>query len=99
MKKNFRLIAANIVWISVSGYFLFHIFTGARGAVAWAKLSAEVTKLEDRLKTLRDENAFLENKIKLLQGDNLDVDLLQEQVMSVLGYANADDIVVLLSRE
>lgn len=99
MKKNFRLIASNIVWICVSGYFLFHIFTGARGAVAWARLSAEVTELEDRLKTLRDENAFLENKIKLLQGDNLDVDLLQEQAMSILGYAHANDVVVLLSRD
>ena len=99
MQRNFRRIASNVVWICVSGYFLFHIFTGARGAVAWARLSTEVTELEAKLKRLQEENAFLENKIHLLSDNNLDIDLLQEQAMAILGYANANDTVVLLSKE
>ncbi len=99
VKKNIKLIASNIVWICVAAYFVFHVFTGARGAVSWAKLSREVAKLETELKNIREENAFLENKINLLRDNNLDLDLLQEQAMSILGYANADDIVVLLPQE
>ncbi|MCR5225508.1 MAG: septum formation initiator family protein [Alphaproteobacteria bacterium] len=99
IKKDIKLIASNIVWICVAAYFVFHIFTGARGAVSWAKLTHEVTKLEAELKELQEENSFLENKISLLRDNNLDLDLLQEQAMSILGYANATDIVVLLPRE
>ncbi|MCR5224477.1 MAG: septum formation initiator family protein [Alphaproteobacteria bacterium] len=75
------------------------MFTGARGAVSWAKLTHEVTKLETELKGLQEENSFLENKINLLRDNNLDLDLLQEQAMSILGYANPDDMVILLPRE
>lgn len=99
IRKNFKLIASNIIWICVAAYFVFHIFTGARGAVSWARLSREVTKLESELKSLQEENSFLENKIKLLRDNNLDLDLLQEQAMNILGYANANDIIVLLPQE
>lgn len=99
VKKNFKLIASNIVWICIAGYFVFHIFTGARGAVSWARLSREVVSLESELKSLQEENSFLENKINLLRDNNLDLDLLQEQAMSILGYANANDTIVLLPQE
>ncbi len=58
-----------------------------------------MTKLETELKGLQEENSFLENKINLLRDNNLDLDLLQEQAMSILGYANPDDMVILLPRE
>jgi cell division protein FtsB len=41
----------------------------------------------------------LENKIKLMRSDNLDLDLLEEQALSIIGFANANDIVVLLPRD
>ncbi|MDR2781555.1 MAG: septum formation initiator family protein, partial [Holosporaceae bacterium] len=81
-----------MIWISITGYFVFHIFTGARGAISWSRLSKEVVSLEKELKNLKDENWFLENKIKLMRSDNLDLDLLEEQALSIIGFANANDI-------
>jgi cell division protein FtsB len=88
-----------MIWASVTGYFIFHIFSGARGIVSWSKLSREVVSLEKELKSLKEENEFLENKIKLMRSDNLDLDLLEEQALNIIGFANSNDIVVLLPRE
>ncbi|MDR2782130.1 MAG: septum formation initiator family protein [Holosporaceae bacterium] len=98
LKKNFQLIVSNIVWISITGYFIFHIFSGARGAVSWAKLSKEVVRFEKELENLKEENEFLENKISLMRSNNLDLDLLEEQAQSVIGFSHENDIIVLLPR-
>ncbi|MDR3180295.1 MAG: septum formation initiator family protein [Holosporaceae bacterium] len=87
-----------MIWILVASYFIFHIFSGARGAISWSKLSKEVVLLEKELKDLREENEFLENKINLIRSDNLDLDLLEEQAQSVIGFANENDIIVLFPR-
>jgi cell division protein FtsB len=99
LKKSFQLIASNVIWVIIVGYFVFHIFSGARGAVSWAKLSKEVTRLEKELNDLKEENEFLENKISLMRSDNLDPDLLEEQAHSVIGFSHKNDIVVLLPRD
>lgn len=80
------------------GYFVFHIFSGARGIVSWTKLSKEVIALEKELQDLREENQFLENKISRLRSDNLDLDLLEEQAQSILGFAYENDLIILLPR-
>ncbi|MDR2157753.1 MAG: septum formation initiator family protein [Holosporaceae bacterium] len=98
IKKNFKLIALNAIWIAIVSYFIFHIFTGARGAISWSKLSREIVSLEKELKNLKEENEFLENKINLIRSDNLDLDLLEEQAQSIIGFANENDVVVLLPR-
>ena len=47
---------------------------------------------------LKESNKFLENKIKYFRRDNLDLDLLDEQARQVLGFANENDIVILLPK-
>lgn len=94
--NNIRFVAANIIWILVACYFLYHTFTGARGALSWTILSRDVEKLENELRILKQENAFLENKISRLREDNIDLDLLEEQARTILGFAQKDDIIVLL---
>jgi cell division protein FtsB len=84
------------MWICVAGYFTYHIFTGARGAISWALLTKEVQSLEMELKSLKEDNAFLENKISLLRNDNLDLDLLEEEAQNILGFSYENDIIVLL---
>jgi len=96
INRNVRFFASNILWIFVVGYFLYHMFSGARGVVSWTILSKEVEKLEKELKALKNENEFLENKIRRLREDNLDVDLLEEQARTILGFARKNDVIVLL---
>jgi cell division protein FtsB len=79
-------------------YLVFHIFSGARGALSWTKLSREVSLLEKELKNLKEENEFLENKISLIRSDNLDLDLLEEQAHGILGFSEENDIIVLFPK-
>jgi cell division protein FtsB len=72
---------------------------GARGAISWIVLSKEIESLEGKIKTLQENNAFLENKINRLREDNLDLDLLEEEAQSILGFSNENDMIVLLPRE
>jgi cell division protein FtsB len=87
-----------VLWISITGYFIFHIFSGARGIISWARLNREVTSLEKELRQLRAENELLENRISRLRSDNLDLDLLEEQAQSIIGFSNEGDLIVLLPR-
>jgi cell division protein FtsB len=89
---------SNIVWVGIACYFTYHMFIGARGIVSWTVLSREIEKLEKELNSLRDENSFLENKIKRLRTNSLDLDLLEEQALNILGFSNEDDIIVLLPK-
>lgn len=77
-------------------YFVFHVFGGARGAISFAKLTKEIASLDKELKELREQNAALDNKIRMIRSDNIDLDLLEEQAHSVIGFANEKDIIVLL---
>jgi cell division protein FtsB len=74
------------------------MMSGARGAISWVKLNKEIVSLEEELKNLKEDNEFLENKINLIRESNLDLDLLEEQAISVLGFAYGNDTVVLLPR-
>jgi cell division protein FtsB len=98
INKNIRLIASNIIWVCIVWYFAYHVTSGARGVLSWNKLQVEVVNLERELKILKEENAFLENKISLLRNDNIDLDLLEEVARSVLGLSYENDLIVMLPR-
>lgn len=98
IRKNLTSIFSNIFWLGLVGYFVFHVISGARGAVSWIKLSKQVESLEKKAKILKEENAFLENKIHFLRADNLDLDLLEEQARNILGFANEEDVIVMLPK-
>lgn len=96
VRQNFKSIFINAMWIFTASYFAYHVVTGTRGLLSWVKLSEKANELEKELQILRAENNFLENKINLLRNEHLDLDLLEEQAISMLGMINKDDIVVLL---
>lgn len=98
IRKNLTSIAYNIFWICLVGYFVYHVVSGARGVISWVKLSKKVEMLENQASELKESNKFLENKIKYFRRDNLDLDLLDEQARQVLGFANENDIVILLPK-
>ena len=98
IRKNLTAIFSNIFWLCLVGYFIFHVISGARGVVSWVKLSKQAETLEKKAKILKEENAFLENKIHFLRSDNLDLDLLDEQARNILGFANEEDIIVMLPK-
>jgi cell division protein FtsB len=75
------------------------MISGARGGISWIKMNKEIASLEEELKSLKEDNEFLENKINLMRDSNLDLDLLEEEAISVLGFSHENNTIVLLPRE
>lgn len=76
-------------------YIGFHAVSGDRGLVAWFKESRKLTTLKADLATATAEREEYERKVKLLSSNSLDLDMLDEQARSVLGFAAPDEIVVI----
>ncbi len=98
-KSNLKAIFSNLIWICIAGYFVYHIVIGGRGVISWTILNHEADQLESELDKLKVENEFLENKIKGMRSDSLDLDLLEEQAERIIGFCHAEDTVVLLPRD
>lgn len=99
MHNDLKVIAWNMLWVLAVGYFAYHLVSGARGIFSLEALSDELPILEHQLSQLRAENDFLANKISRIREDNLDLDLLEEEAMRILGFFHTDDKIVLLPKD
>ncbi len=82
------------VTFSLGLYFTFAAVQGDYGLFRRSEILAEASELEKRLATLEREVARMENLTRRLSDSYLDLDLLDEQVRSVLGLIRADEIVI-----
>ena len=98
-KNNLKSIFSNLVWVCIAGYFVYHIVIGGRGVISWTILSREADDLESELTKVKKENDFLNNKIKGMRSDSLNLDLLEEQAQRILGFCYPEDTVVLLPQD
>ncbi len=87
-------IAYYTVAFALGLYFTFAAVQGDYGLFRRAEIQAEASDLEKRLETLDSQVARMENLTRRLSDTYLDIDLLDEQARSVLGYIRADEIVI-----
>ena len=79
---------------ALSLYFTFAAVQGDFGLFRRAEILAEANDMRAHLADVRAEVAQMENLTHRLSDDYLDLDLLDEQVRSVLGMMRADEIVI-----
>lgn len=75
-------------------YFGYHAIEGDRGLYAYARLSNEVTLVQQALAETALDRRRMERRVALLRADRLDLDMLDEQSRSVLGVVRADELVI-----
>ncbi len=75
-------------------YFTFASVQGDYGLFRRIRIDAEAHALEAERDALALEIAALRNKTHRLSDDFLDLDLLDEQARSVLGFVRADEVVI-----
>lgn len=98
-RNNLKSVFSNLIWVCIAGYFVYHIVIGGRGVISWTILSREANDLESELTKVKKENEFLNNKIKGMRSDSLDLDLLEEQAQRILGFCYPEDTIVLLPQD
>ena len=93
-RPNFGGFIYAILAIGLCVYFTFAAVQGDYGLFRRAEITAEANHLRLQLAELNLEVARMENLTLRLSDDYLDLDLLDEQVRSVLGMVRSDEIVI-----
>ncbi len=80
--------------LSAMGYLSFAALQGDHGFFRLVQVEAQEAQLEAELAALAAERATIENKVRRLGTDSLDLDLLDEQARAILGLGHPDEIVI-----
>jgi cell division protein FtsB len=78
----------------VVGYFIYHIFQGERGFLAYIKIQKTLTLNEKKLEDLQSTCNTLERQVALMRPDNLCQDILEERVRTILNYGSPSEFIV-----
>ena len=80
--------------VTLGLYFTFAAVQGDYGVFRQVEIAAEAEVLQAEKAKLTAELAAIQNRTRRLSDAYLDIDLLDEQARSVLGYMRADEIVI-----
>jgi len=93
--KFVRALSIPFFGMVLAFYFLFHVFHGDRGLLAWIKLKKAVARAETTAAQTSDQKNYLENRVRLLNPESLDPDMLEERARLMLNYGHNDEVVIL----
>ena len=72
---------------------------GPSGLLAWSDQANQLEEHQKRIAQLEEERAVLENRVDLLNPDNVNQDFADELVRRDLGVVHEDDVVVNLDEQ
>ncbi|MFT5539511.1 MAG: cell division protein FtsB [Alphaproteobacteria bacterium] len=94
LKFRARHIIGPVLAATLFAYFAYHAVQGDRGLIAWIKLSQQVSELNLEHDKISARRGALAIRVKRLQPESLDADLLEERTRVMLGYVHDDDMVI-----
>jgi cell division protein FtsB len=94
IKTQAGQISIPVFAVALAGYFAYHAIQGERGLLAWITLKQDLKASQAQAAELASHRAWLEKRVALLNGDSLDLDMLEEQAMAMLNYGGKDDYIV-----
>jgi len=74
-------------------YFSFHLVSGERGLLAYAKLKGEIDARQQEQHATLEEKGLLAHRVIGLRSESLDLDLLEEVAREDLGYSKRNEII------
>ncbi len=95
---NLKAVWVNSVILMLIVYFCYHSFSGQRGFIAFLKLSKDIKSKSLELTSLEKERLVIENKVKLLYPNSLDLDMLDEIARREMGLIDSKEKVIVLTR-
>ncbi len=91
LKDSLWLIVVFLIFI----YFSFYTINGERGLLRYMYLSKEIKYAQEIADKYSTEKKLLEQQVRLLSSNSLDLDMLEERTRMVLNYAADDEFVLL----
>jgi len=94
LKRVFNALALPVVFLAVSGYFVWHAMHGERGLIAREHRVADIAAARADLARAEADRDAIERRVSGLRSDRLDRDQLDERARALLNMAGRDEIVV-----
>ncbi len=88
-----------IFFIMLFFYFSFYTINGERGIRRYLHLRQEISYATEVAAEYHRQKTDLENKVRLLSSDSLDLDMLDERARTILNLAQQDEFIILDSYE
>jgi cell division protein FtsB len=95
---NFKAVWVNSVILLLIVYFCYHSFSGQRGFIAFLRLNKDIKEKVIELSSLEKERQSIENKVKLLYPNTLDIDMLDEIARREMGLIAKEEKVIILTK-
>ena len=96
MFKSFKIleITLSTVCLILCFYFIIASFKGEFGVSSKYQLLAKEKDLAKELKLVNEKTMLINNKIRRLSHDSLDLELLDQQARKILGLIGEDELIV-----
>ncbi len=95
LRSRARHIVGPIIGSSLIVYIAYNTVEGDRGLIAYWQLTKQVEQAETIKASLDGKRHAFENRVKLMNPNSLDGDMLDERARFLLGYSRADEWVIL----
>jgi cell division protein FtsB len=92
--ESFAAIFFSVAVLAAMGYLTFSSFRGDNGVLRLFHLEAKEQQLAEDLAALSSKRLALNRKVKSMRSEELDMDLLDEQVRSVLTSAQRVELTI-----
>ena len=96
LKNRIILYFSFLITFFIFLYLVYFLVYGQRGLLQYFYLSKQNQEYNETLARLTLENQYLDNQIKKLQPNTVDLDFLDEQVRKKLGFIDKNEIVIIL---
>jgi cell division protein FtsB len=78
----------------IGGFFVWHAINGDRGLKVSDEYQKTIAVLERELAATKAEKTLWRHRIDLLNGAEIDRDILEEEARATLGRVGKDDLVI-----
>ena len=95
LKKRARYVAVSLFGICFIGYSGFYLVLGENGIIAKKQILKRIEDAQVIAKEVRMHRNAYEVRVRLLDFENMDPDMLEERARVMLNYGYHNDIVIL----
>ena len=94
LKRRVRSAALPVIYLAITGYFVWNAVQGNRGLVAYAQREELLRRVTaDRTAAMSERDAW-ERRVTGLRTARLDADTLDERSRAMLNLARPTDVIV-----
>ncbi len=96
-RSRLRTVVVPVLWVAGVGYFAYHAVQGDRGFFTWVQLKQRVAVTRAVAAETAGRRMALERRVRMLNPQSLDADLLDERARVMLNLGHPDEIVIPLT--